>query len=389
MAQSAPINPQAVEALTSAIYDAALDPVHWPQVLTHLKACFRTEAETFYVLDFHTSRVKQAHLSGIAPEWLACFDELYFTPDNPWTVHSQALHRPGVVRTNERLDRFTRERGLLFRSRYYNEWMRPQGLRHSLGNTLTTDRRGIANVTLLRAPDLPTFDAREVRLFAQLGAHFGRALRLRQRFGDLQLQRDLLAGALDRLSEGLLILSPEGRLLHGNLAAMTLLARREGLAYRQGRVFAAHPQDQAAFARLLAARTGHAPQATVSDVLALHRSGGGQPLRVHATGLGLPLSSDGQLQPCVLLSLGEVGDDEAPSRHEALRRAHGLTPAEARLAECLLDGLSLRESAQRLDLTYGTARTRLKVVFAKTGTHRQAELLTQLRLALEAPLRHA
>lgn len=389
MAQPAARLRQTTEALTSAIYDAALDPAHWPLVLAHLKTCFRTEAETFYVLDFHSNRVKQAHLSGIAPEWLACFDELYFTPDNPWTVHSQALHRPGVVRTNERLDRFTRDPGVLLRSRYYHEWMRPQGLRHSLGNTLTSDRRGIANVTLLRAPDLPTFDAREVRLFEQLGAHFARALRLRERFGDLQLRRDLLAEALDRLNDGLLILAPDGRLVHGNQAAMALLARREGLLYRQGRVYAAHPQDQAAFARLLNACTDPAPQARAPGALALRRIGGGQPLRVHATGLGLPLSSAGQTQPCVLLSLGEAGDEDAPSRNEALRRAHGLTPAEARLAECLLDGLTLREAAQQLDLTYGTARTRLKVVFGKTGAHRQAELLTQLRRALDAPLRPA
>ena len=62
------------EALTEAIYDAALDPAHWPAVLARLKAAFRTEAETFYVLDFHTHQVGEAHLAGVAPEWLARVD---------------------------------------------------------------------------------------------------------------------------------------------------------------------------------------------------------------------------------------------------------------------------------------------------------------------------
>lgn len=387
MARSHPIHREAVEALTNAIYDAALDDAHWPTVLAHLKRCFRTEAETFYVLDFHTSRMKRAHLAGIAPEWLACFDELYFTRDNPWTIHSKSLHRPGVVRTNERLDRFTRDPGVLYRSRYYHEWMRPQGLRHSLGNTLTTDRRGIANVTLLRAPDLPTFSAQEVRLFERLGADFSRALRLHERFGEMQLRRDLLAQAIDRLNEGLLILAADGRLVHGNEVGLKLLAHRDGLIYRQGTVRAAQPHDQAAFSRLLAAGSESPTYSGLSDVLVLRRTGGRSPLRIHATGLNLPVSSAHATQRCVLLALGEPDASEAPTRHETLRHAFGLTPAEARLSERLLDGLTLREAAQQLDLTYGTARTRLKVVFSKTGAHRQVDLLACLRLALNAPLR--
>lgn len=133
----------AVDDLTSAIYDAALDALHWPAVLARLKTCFRTEAETFYVLDFGTRRLTQAHLAGIEPRWMTCFDALYFAPDNPWNVHSEALHRLGMVRTNERLDAHTRETNVLYRSGYYQEWMRPQGFRYSLGNTLTTERSGV------------------------------------------------------------------------------------------------------------------------------------------------------------------------------------------------------------------------------------------------------
>ncbi|MGC4394540.1 helix-turn-helix transcriptional regulator [Hydrogenophaga sp. T2] len=381
------MNPPAVDALTSAIYDAALDPLHWPSVLAQLKVCFRTEAETFYVLDFDTRRLTQAHLAGITPHWMACFDGLYFAPDNPWNVHSEALHRLGMVRTNERLDAYTRERGVLYRSAYYHEWMRPQGFRYSLGNTLTTERSGIANVTLLRAPDLPTFDAREVRLFERLSAHFVRALRIRERLGAAALRRDQLAGALDSLQGGVLIVTPDGTLVHGNRAALQVLARGDALGYRQGRVVPAHPAARAVFAALLQGQAPRPGAPTLSpDTLVLPRTGGGLPLRVQAAGLALPLSSDHAARPCVLLALSGTDHDPPPSRADWLRHAHGLTPAEARLAEALLDGLSLRDAADRLGLTYGSARTRLKGVFVKTGVHRQAELIARLQRELATPL---
>ena len=58
-----------------------------------------------------------------------------------------------------------------------------------------------------------------------------------------------------------------------------------------------------------------------------------------------------------------------------LQIRYGLTPAESRLALRLTTGEALRAAASALDINYETARTMLKRVFEKTGTHRQAELV--------------
>lgn len=57
-----------------------------------------------------------------------------------------------------------------------------------------------------------------------------------------------------------------------------------------------------------------------------------------------------------------------------LRDLYGLTPAEARLAASLAAGRTLQEHAEAEGTATGTARWRLKQVFAKTETRRQAEL---------------
>jgi DNA-binding CsgD family transcriptional regulator len=65
-----------------------------------------------------------------------------------------------------------------------------------------------------------------------------------------------------------------------------------------------------------------------------------------------------------------------------MRQLYGLTPTEARLADLLLEGLEVREISNRLSISVETARFHLKRVLAKSGTHRQTELI---RLMLSLP----
>jgi DNA-binding CsgD family transcriptional regulator len=56
----------------------------------------------------------------------------------------------------------------------------------------------------------------------------------------------------------------------------------------------------------------------------------------------------------------------------------GLSPAEARLASILAGGIDLRTAAGELGVARDTARNQLKAIFAKTGAHRQSELVELL-----------
>lgn len=56
-----------------------------------------------------------------------------------------------------------------------------------------------------------------------------------------------------------------------------------------------------------------------------------------------------------------------------------LSPAEAKLAAALASGLSLDAAAAASGVTVKSARTYLERIFAKTGTHRQAELVALLK----------
>jgi DNA-binding CsgD family transcriptional regulator len=66
----------------------------------------------------------------------------------------------------------------------------------------------------------------------------------------------------------------------------------------------------------------------------------------------------------------------SPVAHEDLiRRLFGLSPAQARLTALLVGGRSVKEAAGALGIAESSARQYLKVVFSKTGTRGQADLV--------------
>ena len=83
-----------------------------------------------------------------------------------------------------------------------------------------------------------------------------------------------------------------------------------------------------------------------------------------------------------------------PSLNEGERHADffehrfHLTHAEARLVAHLVQGTSLKCSAEALGIKYETVHSYLKSAFQKTGTHRQAELVLKVFSAMSDSYLH-
>lgn len=359
------------EELVDAVYRVVLDPGAWGDVMRLVERRFPSTAQTFYFLHREPRRVQPVCLAGVETARLASFDGLYFAPDNPWIRLTERLHRPGIVRTNERLDALLRERGVLYRSAYYNEWMRPQGFKYSIGNTLLSDGGLVANITLFRPPDMPTFDADEVRAFETLSTHMTRALQMAMRL-DRPHECASVAAALAALPQPVALIDRRRRLLHANAAMEALLRAQGGLALRGHAIAASSAQSAAAFdAHVTRAAAGDA--AAAPESLALADGAGG-----HVTLQCVPLpgrADSGTPTPPTLLLMVTECPCEPAAGDAAIRGFYGCTRAEARLARELADGRGLRDAAAAIGVTYETARAYLKAVFAKTGVHTQAQLV--------------
>ena len=364
------------EELTNAVYHAALEPQAWDDVMQSMKRSFPSVAQTFYLLHMQPRRIQPVSLVGIEPAWIRNFDSLYFAADNPWIRMTQQLHRPGIVRTNERLDHLLRTRGALYRSSYYNEWMRPQGFRYTIGNTLLSEGGIVANITLMRAPDMKTFSRTEVRCFEALSRHMTRSLQMSLRLESAE-SGATSTSVLDALPQALAIVDARRRVLHANAPMQALLRCKKGLMLREGRLEASHAATQQALLQRIAAAFGVGPPAAnVAPPLPLPDADTAG-LRLTVMPLVGRLGRTLIAGPTALLMVAEEGARPALT-HATVCLQHGYTPAEGRLAELLARGHELKEAAQRMGVTYGTARAYLKAVFDKTGVHSQAQLVARL-----------
>jgi DNA-binding CsgD family transcriptional regulator len=94
-------------------------------------------------------------------------------------------------------------------------------------------------------------------------------------------------------------------------------------------------------------------------------------LPINGTAQGLLLGAR------MLLLFRDLGKTPVP-KTRLIARTFALSVAETRIAERIAVGVSLEKAAEVLRISRETARKQLKAVFAKTGTHRQSELVALL-----------
>jgi DNA-binding CsgD family transcriptional regulator len=227
---------------------------------------------------------------------------------------------------------------------------------------------------------------RLAEMMRRLLPHFARAAQIHQRLGDVVTQRDALETGLDRLSIGVVLTDPTGRISFSNRAAEGLL--RAGTALRidqRGLLCASQPGETAKLRQLIASASIvlDDPRLEPGGGLTLTDSAGGDQLAV----LVAPVSRNRPLlsltAPKAAIFIAAPTPANQLSQPE-LRRLYGLTLTEARIAGELAAGLSLKAIATRLDVSYETIRNHLKKIFLKTRTNRQSELVRLLLRNLPA-----
>jgi DNA-binding CsgD family transcriptional regulator len=205
-------------------------------------------------------------------------------------------------------------------------------------------------------------------------AHLRRALEIRERFSTARIRAETLSSSLDRLSFGVVVLDGKGRLLEANEVAQALLRSDSGIARApDGSLWLRDPAG-AQLRRWLF--SGLPPDENREGLLRVSRPAT-KPLSIAVTRLPTTAPSCvGGSSRWMLLIFDP--DRRVTGRVDTIARDLGISQREAEVASLVVSGYTLREVAQRLQITLNTARTHIKSIFAKTGCRSQIALATRI-----------
>jgi DNA-binding CsgD family transcriptional regulator/PAS domain-containing protein len=378
---SAQVSMETLSALIGRIYEAALEPGRWNEVLEAFSTAIGGAGTALYPHDFqvegaiadesqHVSsfvRIEAGHLSAYGA---------YYIQRNVWAKNETML-KPGVPVTSEMLypDRE------LPRTEFYCDWLRPQGLRYSLGGTLLQEGSVAYKFSCLREERRGPFTESDLALYRLLVPHLQRALAWRANYQRLGRVASASQAAMELMPMGVWLLDADLHVIHANGRARALAQRRDGIR-DSGKAMphATQPDDDGRLQRAARAAVGRNAPIRTSEAMTLRRYDFRPPLQALVTPLPTALGAFGDRPVCALTVTDP--EDFDPTSQEVVSRMFGLTPAQSQLAIALASGESLRRYAERRRIAYETARTLLKQVMERTGVRRQTDVV---RLILALP----
>ena len=348
-------------------FRGATTPGLWPSALETIARDLKSDGATLVDGPSYRSRVSTS-------THIASFVEEYFSLEARHFDSRESRVNPTTDDTFvSDLDTFTAEE--IDRDPYYVEFLRPRGFGWHAVACLRGGESPLV-LSLKRRLNQGPFQRAELARMAKVLPYLRAGAQAAQMALSFRSQDHL--EALRSEGQGGVLLNQDGRVL----AINATVELGDGLSIVDGRLRAAYPAEQGALDRSISIAVSQAPphELPIPTPAVLHRPSGRRPLIVRVARL-----FDAAPNPMALARAvaGILDTDVQPvPAASLLRDMFGLTPKEAELAMLLGAGRTLNNAADLCHISLSHARQRLKVVFQKTETSRQSELVSLLlRLA--------
>jgi DNA-binding CsgD family transcriptional regulator len=351
-----------IAAIEQAFVEAAIDPSRWNAAMETV--CAVTGARGTALFPIHGRLPLMPHSESMARGFESYVRDGWIERDERYRAVPAAMRKRAVTEFD-----FTTPDEIK-RSPYYQEFLAPLGWRWFAGVLIGADDN-LWSLSLQRTIEQGPFPAEEVDELAQLSTRLSGVAALARAFGFAAVSGALRAFELS--GTAIVQLDNVGCVLRLNAEAEKLVGN--GIGVINDRLVAEQRDATDALDRALHALLWRASENSLLPPVPLPRAGR-KPLLAYP--LGLESVADNPFADCrALLVLVDPEQKRRPPE-DVLRSAFGLTPAEARLASKLGTGEAVEAASDALGVTKATARNQLKSVFAKTGVHRQAELVALL-----------
>lgn len=341
--------------------EAAVDPAAWPVIMDDICRAVGASAAILLQSDVRTPDVPrtQAIDEGVRK---------YFEQD--WHIRDpRAAGFPRMMSGEIVTDHDILTPEQIRSNPMYNEVLYPFGFQWFAGVGFWAESAAWA-LTLQRTGREGPFEACDKRLLARLGPRLTETATLATAVGRVALTS--MTDVLGRVRQPALVLNRQGMVLSTNAAAHA--GFDEEIRIRDRRLVVHDKKAGARLDQLVAMIRSTSEAAPLPAAPIVIRRTAKPPVVVRV----LPVDGAARsvfLGARAMLILSNLLPRPAPDPG-LIAGAFDLTPAESRLVALLTSGLSLEVAAERLRISRETGRNHLKSAFAKTGTHRQAELIS-------------
>ena len=365
--------------LIGSIYDAALDPATWNDVLTKIGQYLGAGAVGLLSKDSLSNRANAHYHVGVDPHYMRLYQEKYSKFDPmatlPFLDVGQIVNTPDLVPYEE------------FRQgRFYREWAQPQGWIDVANAVLEKSATSCAYLSVIRNEQQGMVDDEMRRRMELIVPHVRRAVLIGKVIDLKHAEAATFADVADGINAGMFLVDATARIVHANATGHLALSAGDPLRTVGGRLAAVNPQvDQSL--REICADAGSGDSALGTKGVAMPMTTrAGQYHVVHV----LPLTGGerrhaGMMYAAVAAVFIRRAGLEAPSMPEVIAKSYALTPTELRVLLSVVDVGGVPEVAASLGIAETTVRTHLGRVFEKTGTRRQADLV-KLAAGFACPL---
>ncbi len=361
-----------IEALSSTIeslYDAAVDHDRWTHALEKATGYVKGRGANLFWQDAATNESITFHSWGCDPT----YDQLYFEKYAGLNPFFPALAFVEVGKAVAAEDLISHDE---FRqTRFFKEWVEPQGLIDVLGVNLERTATSTAFFSIRRSKEDGIVDAASRQRCALIAPHMRRAVSIGKVVQNAKSVQGMLKTALERVPAAVVFVAANGQVVFANQAAEDMLRSKQILTTRRGIIGAANPAaDKHLRAALAAAARGDAALGLKGiDIPFVDAEGR------HYLANVLSIVSEARRVPdagsavAALFVRGTTFAVRTPL--EAAAQHYGLTPSELRVLAAVLEAGSISDIADRLGVSKSTVKTHLNHLMAKTGTRRQTDLI--------------
>lgn len=351
------------ETLTDRIYEAAVIPEKWPDVLGEMSRAVDGAGGLLFTANAdHTGGITSADIKATFEEFIRDG----WAAMNIRPARLGAANYAGFVRDN---DFFTDEE--LDNDPVYRDFYRKRGLGWATGTMLDTPSGDSIIFSFERAYAKGPVPVEVVQQFDKLRPHLARSALLSSRLG---LERAMaMAEALQALGLPGAVLRGGGRVLAVNSALERLMPSL--VQDRRERLYVSDEAADVLLADALRRRPVAGGPAMVNSI-PVAATDEHPPMILHL----LPIhgaAHDLFSRATSLLVITPVDRAVVPTA-QVLQGLFDLTPAEARVARGISEAQTVEGLALSAGVSVETVRSQLKAVLSKTGLSRQQELINLL-----------